>query len=80
MKLEQDEKPDDMRDKLIITVQKLHRTPKGFKCNTSTSMTWRAARNGQESFKQYLSIVGLLQKIPPTYKGKMELLIVEDGK
>lgn len=80
MKLQYDEKPDDMRDKLVITVQKFHRTKCGFKNNATTSMAWRASRDGQESWNQYISILGLIQKIPPIYKGKLELLIVEDGK
>lgn len=80
MKLDPDDKPADMRDKLVITVQKFHRTKTGFRNNATTSMTWRASRDGQESWKQYISILGLIQKLPPNYKGKLELLIVEDGQ
>ena len=65
MKLEYDEKPDDMRDKLIITVSKMKRTPKGFRSTASCEMQWRTGNDGA---KQYYAITWLISKLPPIYK------------
>jgi len=74
MKLEYGERPDDMRDKIIVKVSRLKRTPKGFRCTESSEMQWRA---GDDSLDQYLSISKLVSTLPPTYKGKLVLLTVE---
>jgi len=71
MKLTPDENPADMRDKLIITVQKMKRTPKGFRSTASCEMQWRT---GDDAWDQYLSITGLISKLPPIYKGKLALM------